>query len=234
MKRQILFLLAALAVFSGCATSTTTAPASVRTTVPPTLAAEPAATTPATVLPTLAATAVLTATNIPIAAATAAATSTLAPTTALTPTLSATMAITPTAALTPTVSASPTLSATVAVAVAITGDPKHGKQLFHSYMCDSCHDDTHDSPGGFYAPNLRNIATEGERVIHLPEYTGTAKNVPDYIRESVLTPNVYIVPGDGYTDKDTGLSAMYQEFADKMKPPDLDDIIAYLLSLDKR
>jgi nitric oxide reductase subunit C len=81
------------------------------------------------------------------------------------------------------------------------------------------------------APNLGNISTEAERIIASPEYTGTATTAEEYIRESILTPNVYIVPGENYL-KAPGISAMKQDFAEKIPPQDLNDLVAFLLSLD--
>lgn len=86
-------------------------------------------------------------------------------------------------------------------------------------------------PGGFIAPNLGNISTEAKRIIALPTYKGRAKTAAEYIRESVLTPNVYIVPGENYLKK-LRQSAMEQTFAARMLPQDLNDIIAYLLTLN--
>lgn len=70
-------------------------------------------------------------------------------------------------------------------------------------------------------------------MIQLPEYTGKATNAPEYIRESVLTPNVYIVPGENYTDA-PGVSVMTQDFAETIPEQDLLDLIAYLMSLDAK
>lgn len=108
-----------------------------------------------------------------------------------------------------------------------------GARLFHDYLCDSCHYTERPFPGGFYAPNLGNISSEAERIIRLPEYRGKATNAADYIRESVLEPNMYIVPGENYLEK-PDVSAMYQNFAQEMAPADLDALVAYLLSLKSK
>lgn len=105
-----------------------------------------------------------------------------------------------------------------------------GKERFHFYTCDSCHDVTQPGPAGFYAPNLGNISTEAIRIIQLPEYQGKATNAAEYIRESVLNPNVYLVPGELFLDA-PGQSAMVQEFGETIPPTDLNDLIAYLLTL---
>jgi len=111
------------------------------------------------------------------------------------------------------------------------GNAARGKALFHIYTCDSCHDVTHAFPGGYNAPNLGNIRVEAARILALPAYTGAAKTPAQYIRESILTPNVYIVPGPNYQVK-PGQSAMVQDFAKRLSPQDLNDLIAYLLTLN--
>lgn len=135
---------------------------------------------------------------------------------------------------TPKPSATPTLTVTpTALPVAAAGDAVHGRQLFRELTCDSCHDVSQPAPGGFYAPNLGNISMEALRIIDLPEYTGKATDADSYIRESVLTPNVYIVPGDIYRDA-PGVSAMDQDFAERISDADLNDLVAYLLTLDAK
>jgi cytochrome c2 len=128
----------------------------------------------------------------------------------------------------------PTATATHAPTVtpSTLGNAANGAKLFSQpkIECDSCHDVTQPFPGGEYAPNLGNIATEAERVIKSPDYTGQAKTVAEYLRESILTPNVYIVPGDNYREKD-GKSAMEQRFAEILTPQQVEDLIAYLLTL---
>lgn len=164
-------------------------------------------------------------------------TPTLVPSATFTPT--ATFTLTPSPTLTRTPTRTPTQTPT-AISTA-TPSPQadssnqdeiaRGAKLFHVYLCDSCHYTELSYPGGLYAPNLGNISQEAERIIHSPEYKGKAKNAAEYIRESILQPNVYIVPGKDYLDK-PGVSAMYQNFAQEMPESDLDAIVAYLLSLN--
>jgi nitric oxide reductase subunit C len=137
--------------------------------------------------------------------------------------------------VTSTPSPEPTVAVTATLPVTGTvtalGDPSRGPELFALYTCDSCHAVTLPFPGGEYAPNLGNISTEAERIIASPEYTGTATNAAEYIRESILTPNVYIVPGENYI-RPNGLSVMKQDFARIIPSQDLHDLVAYLLTLD--
>ena len=113
----------------------------------------------------------------------------------------------------------------------IKGDPANGAKLFSQTVgCSGCHDVTKNYPGGEVAPNLANIATISESIIKSPDYKGKAKTVAEYIRESILAPNTYIVPGDEYHRSD-GLSVMVQDFAERLTPQQVEDLVAYVLSL---
>ncbi len=131
-------------------------------------------------------------------------------------------------AATPTIAfATPTAAATVP---ALSGDPARGAKLFPQLPCGSCHDVTHPYPGGEVAPNLGNIATEAARIVKSPDYHGKATDAASYIRESIVDPNAYIVPGDVYSNSE-GRSVMENDFAQKLTPQQIDDLIAYLLTL---
>src|SRR5262245_62772986 len=78
------------------------------------------------------------------------------------------------------------------------GDARRGAELFGKLPCASCHDITRPWPGGPVCPNLGNIATEAARIVRLPQYRGKAKDAAGYIREAILDPNAYIVPGPNY------------------------------------
>ena len=110
------------------------------------------------------------------------------------------------------------------------GNPRRGREIFTKLPCASCHDVTTPWPGGDVAPNLGNIATEAARIVRLPEYRGNAKDASGYIRESIVAPNAYIVPGPSYRMAD-GQSVMPKDFATTLTPAALDDLIAFLMTL---
>ena len=109
------------------------------------------------------------------------------------------------------------------------GDARRGAELFGKLPCASCHDVGRPWPGGDVCPNLGNIATEAARIVRLPEYRGTAKDAAGYIRDSILDPNAYIVPGASYRTAD-GQSVMPKDFARTLPPGDVDDLVAFLLT----
>ncbi len=114
------------------------------------------------------------------------------------------------------------------VATSLPGDPAVGAQLFASQPCSSCHDITQPFPGGAICPNLGNIATEAERIVHSPDYHGKATDAAGYIRESIVNPNAYIVPGAQYRTAD-GQSVMPKDFGQKLTPTQIDDLVAFLM-----
>ena len=117
----------------------------------------------------------------------------------------------------------------IAAAPAATGDAARGEKLFSTLPCVSCHDVTKPWPGGDICPNLGNIATEAARIVRSREYHGKAKTAAEYIRESVVDPNAYIVPGASYRTAD-GQSVMPKDFGSTLSGAQIDDIVAYLLT----
>lgn len=104
-----------------------------------------------------------------------------------------------------------------------SGDPRRGEALFGEKGCNGCH--TIQGVGGQVGPNL----TEVSRRDLARERPGrTWPDVPAYIRESLRTPQAYIVPG--FPDPSPMPSA--EQFG--LTERDIDDLIAYLLSVGRR
>ena len=115
------------------------------------------------------------------------------------------------------------------MAGAAAGDAARGAKLYETLPCASCHDIGRPWPGGDICPNLGNIATEAARIIRGPYYRGRAKDAAGYIRESIVDPNAYIVPGPAYRQAD-GKSVMPASFGQTLTPAQLDDLVAFLLT----
>ncbi len=107
------------------------------------------------------------------------------------------------------------------------GDAERGKQLFETLPCASCHDVAHPWPGGDVCPNLGNIATEAARIVKSHDYHGKARDAAGYIRESIVNPDAYIVPGAAYRTAD-GHSVMPKDFGSTLGPSQIDDLVAFL------
>jgi len=89
-----------------------------------------------------------------------------------------------------------------------------GRQLYRSLGCASCHEP--NLFGQRLGPPLDRIGTVAETRI-----PGTSAE--EYIRQSILDPGAYVVPG--YQD------SMPRGLGRDLSPTDLDALVAYLLSL---
>lgn len=104
-----------------------------------------------------------------------------------------------------------------------------GQVLFNSLSpaCNACHS---ISPGvNMVGPSLAGVSTRAQQIISSPTYTGKAKDVAGYIRESIHDPSAYVVPGSSYSAN--GVSFMPNTYGQSMKPEQLDQLTAYLGSL---
>ena len=91
-----------------------------------------------------------------------------------------------------------------------------GRQLFQRFGCSGCHALSDAGASGQVGPNLNGIgARAGD--------TKPSDNAEDYVRESVTSPNTFIVPG--YPE-----NVMPQDYAQQMTPQELDALIKYLLA----
>jgi nitric oxide reductase subunit C len=114
-------------------------------------------------------------------------------------------------------------------AAAAGGDAGRGARLFATLPCASCHDVGRPWPGGEVCPNLGNIATEAARIVRARDYRGRARDATGYIRESIVEPDAYIVPGPSYRQAD-GYSVMPKDFAQTLTVAQLEDLVAFLLT----
>ncbi len=109
-----------------------------------------------------------------------------------------------------------TLGPTTVPATAGAGDPANGKTIFSSLApCSTCHDVSQGIV--MVGPSLKGVASRA----------GSRKpgmSAEDYLRESILTPNAFVVPNFA-----PGL--MPQNFAQMLTPQQINDLIAYLMTL---
>jgi nitric oxide reductase subunit C len=93
--------------------------------------------------------------------------------------------------------------------------------------CSACHS---IAPGvNIVGPTLAGIATTAAARVRAPDYHGHAKDAAGYIRESILEPNAYVLTGPTYSAG--GRSLMPSELGQVLKPEQVDQIVAYLLTL---
>jgi mono/diheme cytochrome c family protein len=104
------------------------------------------------------------------------------------------------------------------------GDPMRGEVLYNSNElgCSSCH------MGGVVAPMTEGSATRSmERIANVAELADYS--VEQYLIESILLPNAYLVPNDpGKVYSANGISTMQQNYSDRIDVQDLADLVAFL------
>ncbi|MFP5393747.1 MAG: c-type cytochrome [Gammaproteobacteria bacterium] len=104
-----------------------------------------------------------------------------------------------------------------------------GEQVFRSAApaCTACHS---TAPGvNMVGPSLAGIVARTGTLLASGQYTGKATDVPGYIRESVLHPSAYVVPGAMYSAN--GQSFMPATYGESLTPQQIDHLVAYLSSL---
>jgi nitric oxide reductase subunit C len=104
-----------------------------------------------------------------------------------------------------------------------------GQALFRKTppACFSCHS---TEPGvQVVGPSLAGVAARAETIVKSPDKKGAAKTAGEYIRESILNPNAYIVPGPTYAA--AGQSIMPAIYESMLKPEDIDHLVAYLAGI---
>lgn len=104
-----------------------------------------------------------------------------------------------------------------------------GQALFRSVApaCNACHS---IAPGvNMAGPTLSGIGARAQAVLDSPEYEGSATDIESYIRESIVAPNAYIVPGPMYSAN--GQSFMPNTYIESLTPEQIDQLVAYLATL---
>jgi len=104
-----------------------------------------------------------------------------------------------------------------------------GEALFRSVTpsCSACHS---IAPGvNMAGPTLAGVASRAKALLGSPDYKGKAKDVESYIRESIIAPSAHLVPGAMYSAN--GQSFMPNTYGKDLKPEQIDQLVAYLATL---
>ncbi len=106
-----------------------------------------------------------------------------------------------------------------------------GEALFRGpdFACAACH--STQAGVTLAGPTLAGIGSRDAERIAAPGYTGTATDAAGYIRESILHPSTYLVPGANFSTGPGGVSLMPADYAERMQPPQIDQLVAYLSTL---
>lgn len=111
----------------------------------------------------------------------------------------------------------------------LSADAAKGQKVYQSptAACSACHS---VSPGvNLAGPSLAGIGARAADIVALPEYEGEATDAEGYIRESIVDPNAFLVPGPIYSAG--GVSFMPSNYAEQMSEEDIELLVAYLLTL---
>ncbi|KGO99643.1 c-type cytochrome [Novilysobacter defluvii] len=114
--------------------------------------------------------------------------------------------------------------------VAAGNDPRAlGEHLFRTAVpvCTACHS---LQPGVTLAgPSMAGMAERAAQTIVSPEYTGSATDVPGYIRESIVDPSAHLVPGAMFSAE--GTSFMPNTYSESLTDEQIDQLVAFLETL---
>ena len=110
------------------------------------------------------------------------------------------------------------------------GTATNGDKLFHQATigkdnlagCVSCHSTEPDKQ--LVGPSLAGIATDAAGAFEETGYKGKAKSAAEWLREAIVDPNVDVV--EGFQP-----NIMPQNFGTQLTDAQLNDLIAYLLTL---
>ena len=104
-----------------------------------------------------------------------------------------------------------------------------GEALFNSTPpgCFTCHSIA--AGVDLAGPSLANMAVRAQERLDSDEYKGSATDVDSYIRESIVDPSAYLVPGPVYSAN--GQSFMPAHYRDELSQEQIDQLVAYLKPL---
>jgi nitric oxide reductase subunit C len=103
-----------------------------------------------------------------------------------------------------------------------------GDDVFHSPKvgCFGCHS---TAPGvNLVGPSLAGVAGRAAKTIADPSYKGSAHTPEEYLHESIVLPSAHIAAGGNFSN--AGQSLMPANFAQTLKPEQIDALVAYLAS----
>lgn len=114
-----------------------------------------------------------------------------------------------------------------------SGDAASGEALATAQACTACHVASATGPAWLAAgdPNGQGIGTRAGLRLEQGDYEGAATTPEQYLFESIVAPDAYIVPGNpSYAP--AGTSIMPHDYGAKLDAQMMADLIAYLQTLE--
>jgi mono/diheme cytochrome c family protein len=105
------------------------------------------------------------------------------------------------------------------------GDPANGESLATSQGCVGCHVSTQTGPAWAPSGDTPGIGARAGLRIDQADYTGQATTAEQYLFESIVNPNVYVVEG-------FAPNLMPGTYGDTLSPQDVADLIAYMRTIE--
>ena len=99
-----------------------------------------------------------------------------------------------------------------------------GQALFERHGCIACHTIEPEQASGV-GPSLIGVANRSAKIIASATYTGNAETVEDYLHESILEPDIYLV--EGYAP------LMPKTYAIAINQQELEDLVNYLVTFQE-
>lgn len=104
-----------------------------------------------------------------------------------------------------------------------------GQEIFRSPQaaCSACHS---IAPGvNLAGPSLAGIGERAEETVESPDYHGEATDPAGYLRESIVKPSAYLVPGPMYSAG--GVSFMPDNYGEQLTAEQIERLVDYMLTL---
>ena len=89
--------------------------------------------------------------------------------------------------------------------------------------CFSCHSTAEGTV--LVGPSLAGLATRAAAIVASPSYKGAARSADEYIRESIVDPSAYVVPGPTFG---VGDQSFMPPLDTVLTPDEIDQLVAYL------
>ncbi|MBA2665553.1 MAG: c-type cytochrome [Trueperaceae bacterium] len=83
----------------------------------------------------------------------------------------------------------------VAPSPADSEDVSYGVEIYLGSYCGACHSLTSAGTTGAFGPTHDDARSRAEERLSDPNYRGRATTIAEYLRESIVEPAIYVVPG---------------------------------------